>query len=85
MLIPRRPFQRVVREIVQKYKENAYIQSKAFDALQESAELYMAQLFEDASMLTAHRQRSTLQVKDMTVAQFIRKEHEFYVTKHSAK
>lgn len=44
----------------------------ALDAMQESTEQYLTQIFEDSSMCTTHRQRVTLSVQDMRLVRFLR-------------
>jgi histone H3/H4 len=46
LLIRKRPFQRLVREIAQDYRPDLRFQSAALQALQEAAEAYLVQLFE---------------------------------------
>ncbi|KAE8257470.1 hypothetical protein A4X13_0g2337 [Tilletia indica] len=46
-LIPRFPFQRLVREIVQNYWKDLRMQSSAIAALQEATEAYIVDLFRD--------------------------------------
>lgn len=41
-------------------------------ALQESAETYLIQLFEDSYACTIHRNRLTLAVKDMWLTKYLR-------------
>lgn len=76
LLIPRRPFGRVIREILLHFNErfggNLRIQSRALEALQEAAEIYLTQLMEDAYRCTLHRNRVTLEVKDIALARIIR-------------
>ena len=48
MLIPRLPFARLVREIMQQHTTDTFrIQAEALMALQEAAEAYLVHLFED--------------------------------------
>lgn len=48
------------------------VTGKALEALQESAEMYLTQVFEDSNLLTYHRQRCTLNVKDIKLAMYLR-------------
>ncbi|XP_022916704.1 uncharacterized protein [Onthophagus taurus] len=69
LLIPKLPFARVVREIL--YARSADVnqmQQLALAALQESCELYLTHLFEDANMLAMHANRITLSADDMDLA-----------------
>nr|ARC76684.1 Cid1 [Drosophila diplacantha] len=70
-LIPRLPFSRLVRELITKYASSCRITESALGALQESSELYLTQRFQDAYLLTHHRGRVTLEVRDMALIAFI--------------
>nr|ARC76723.1 Cid3 [Drosophila kanapiae] len=71
-LIPRLPFSRVVRELVQKLTHQPLrITEGALQVLQESMELYLTQRFEDAYLLTLHRGRVTLEARDMGLIAYI--------------
>lgn len=48
------------------------VQSEALRALQESAEVYLIQLFEDSYLCTAHRKRMTLEVRDIHLVKYMR-------------
>merc|ERR1719265_2925113 len=58
LLIRRLPFQKLVREIAQKYKTDLRFQSTAVLALQEAAESYMVGLFEDTNLCAIHASAS---------------------------
>lgn len=75
LLIPRAPFQRIVREIVQQINAHAQlsIEKEAFEALQESVEMYLVQIFEDARLAAEHRRRITVDVKDVRLVQHIQR------------
>lgn len=68
-MIPRAAFQRIVRETVNDINENLLIQKEAYEALQESAEMYLVQTFEDAVLLTEHRRCITVEPKDLKLVQ----------------
>nr|ARC76725.1 Cid3 [Drosophila punjabiensis] len=71
-LIPRLPFSRLVRELIQKHALSACrITESALAALQESTELYLTQRFQDAYLLTNHRGRVTLEVRDLALMAYI--------------
>lgn len=74
LLIRKAPFQRVVKEILFKYKDNARIQSMALAALQEASETYLVGLFEDANLCSIHAKRITVMGKDLQLARRIRGE-----------
>jgi histone H3 len=64
LLIRKRPFQRLVREIASElkgwYEESYRFQSTALEALQEATEYYLAGLLEDANLCAIHAKRVTL-------------------------
>lgn len=47
LVLRKRPFQRLVREMAQEFKTELRFQSTALMALQEAAEAYMVSLFDD--------------------------------------
>ncbi|XP_014239132.1 histone H3.3-like [Trichogramma pretiosum] len=77
LLIRKLPFQRLVREIFQDYKDNVRIQSGALLALQEAAEAYLVGLFEDTNLCSIHGKRVTIMPRDMQLARRIRGESNF--------
>ena len=54
LLIKKLPFQRLVREIAQDFKNDLRFQSTAIMALQEAAEAYLVSLFEDTNLCAIH-------------------------------
>ena len=74
LLIRKLPFQRLVREIAQDYKEELRFQSSAILALQEASEAYLTGLFEDTNLCAIHAKRVTIMPKDMQLARRIRGE-----------
>lgn len=60
-----------MRGIVHGINPKLLIQKQAFEALQESAEMYLVQTFEDALLLTEHRRCVTVDAKDMKLVQKI--------------
>lgn len=71
-LIPRMPFQRLVREITQEFKTDVMYQMAALDALQEGAEAFLVGLFEDTNLCAIHAKRVTIMPKDIQLALRIR-------------
>lgn len=72
-LIPRRPFQRVVREILQNVGGTEMrIQSSALLALQEAAEAFAVGMFADAQLCAIHAKRVTVMPKDLRLVHRIR-------------
>ena len=71
-LLPRAPFQRVVREIARGFDSDLRFASQAIVALQEAAEAYLVGIFEDAKACALHANRVTIMRKDMDLARRIR-------------
>nr|ARC76708.1 Cid5 [Drosophila ezoana] len=75
-MIPRLSFGRVVREIMLQHTEAPYrITVGALEALQSATELFLTQRFQDSYLMTLHRSRVTLEVRDMALMAFICKLH----------
>jgi histone H3 len=80
LLIPKMPFFRLVRGIIQDTnvtgsKAMEYrIQAGAVQALQEATESYAVGLMEDTNLLCIHAGRKTINCKDMLLARRIRGE-----------
>ena len=75
LLIRKRPFQRLVRELAQGTIGNTVrFQASAVMALQEAAESYLVKLFEDTNVCAIHAKRVTIMPKDMQLARRIRGE-----------
>lgn len=74
LLIRKKPFQRLVREVAQDFKTDIRFQSAAVLALQEAAEAYLVGLFEDTNVCAIHAKRVTIQPKDIQLARRIRGE-----------
>ena len=75
-LIPRLPFRRLVRELMQSKKQDIRMQETALEALQEAAETYLVRLLDDANLCALHAQRVTLMPRDIQLARRIRGERE---------
>ncbi|KAI8123595.1 histone H3-like centromeric protein cid [Lucilia cuprina] len=75
-LIPMLPFSRLVREEEELMHDASTevfkITPTALEALQTSSELYLTQRLQDAYMLTLHRGRVTLDVKDMELINYLK-------------
>lgn len=71
-LIPKLPFARVVREILNNNRGSYRITVQCLLALQEATELFLVQLLEDAYRCTAHRDRVTLMPKDIELVRYLR-------------
>merc|ERR1712167_409846 len=74
LLIRKLPFQRLVREIAQDFKNDLRFQSTAILALQEASEAYLVSLFEDTNLCAIHAKRVTIMPKDIQLARRIRGE-----------
>ncbi|KAH8254504.1 hypothetical protein KR032_010584 [Drosophila birchii] len=70
LLIPRLPFSRLVREIITQlagYEAGLRVTEGALQVMQESSELYLTHRLQDSYLLTMHRGRVTLEVRDMAL------------------
>lgn len=74
LLIRKLPFQRLVREIAQDFKNDLRFQGSAILALQEASESYLVSLFEDTNLCALHAKRVTIMPKDIQLARRIRGE-----------
>nr|ARC76712.1 Cid5 [Drosophila littoralis] len=75
-MIPRLSFGRVVREIMLQHTETPYrITVGALEALQSATEMFLTQRFQDSYLMTLHRSRVTLEVRDMALMAFVCKLH----------
>ena len=70
MLIRRLPFQRVVKEIVQKVQEDLRLQSTVILALQEVGEMFLVGV--KSNLCALHAKRVTIMPKDVQLARHIR-------------
>ena len=76
-VLPKAPFQRLVRNIVQDMDHELRFQSQALYALQEATEAYVVGLFEDTNLCAIHANRVTVMKKDMDLARRIRGDRHF--------
>jgi len=74
LLIRKLPFQRLVREIAQDFKNDLRFRAQAIFALQEASESYLVALFEDTNLCAIHAKRVTIMPKDIQLARRIRGE-----------
>ncbi|KAF9057337.1 histone H3 [Panaeolus papilionaceus] len=74
LLIPKLPFQRLVREIAYEYKDDVRFQSSALLALQEAVEAYLVDIFGKTQMAAIHAKRVTIMPRDMKLVMMLRKE-----------
>jgi len=75
-LIPKLPFQRLVRSIAEQFKpaqwDTIRFKAGAIEALHEAAEAYLVGVFQDAQLCAIHARRMTVNDKDMRLARRIR-------------
>ena len=74
LLLRKRPFARLVREVAQDFKSDLRFQSHALCCLQEASEAYLVSVFEDANLCAIHGKRVTIFPKDIQLARRIRGE-----------
>ena len=74
LLIKKVLFARLVKEIMQDFKQDLRFQSSAIGALQEVAEAYLIRLFEYTNLCAIHMKRVTIMPKDIQLARRIRGE-----------
>nr|ARC76740.1 Cid4 [Drosophila nikananu] len=70
LLIPRLPFSRLIREIIIQlngYDAGIRVTEGALQVMQESSEMYLTHRLQDSYLLTMHRGRVTLEVRDMAL------------------
>ena len=68
LLIRKLPFQHLVHEIAQDFKNDLRFQGSAILALQEAAEAYLVGIFEDTYLCAIHTKRVTIMPKDIQLA-----------------
>jgi histone H3 len=64
-LIPKLPFQRLVREIAQDVKNDLRFTGPSMEAVQEAAEQFLTQFLEMAGLSCVHRERMGITKKDL--------------------
>ena len=69
-LIPRAPFGRLVKELLQYVPggSNKRVQAIALDALRDAAEGFLVQVFEDVNLCAIHAKRQTIKPSDFRLA-----------------
>lgn len=75
-MIPRAPFQRLVREIAQGIDSDLRFEHTALIALQVASEDYLVGVFQGANRQAIHAKRVTIQEKDIKLVLRIRGERE---------
>jgi histone H3 len=66
LLLRRRPFMRLIREIAQDYRKDLRFTSNALLAVQEATEAFGVRFFELANLACIHAKRVTVLPKDFT-------------------
>ena len=84
-MLPRAPFQRLVRNITEDLDASLRFQSQALVALQEATEAYLVGVFEDTNLCAIHAKRQTIMKKDMQLARRIRGDRNFDHVDHQPK
>ena len=74
LLIRKLPFQRLIRELAQKFKVDVRFRSSALMALQEAGKAYLVRLFEDTNLCAIHTKRVMIMPKDIQLVRRIRGE-----------
>ena len=74
LLIRKLPFQRLVTEIAQGFKQDVRFRSASMMALQEACEAFLVRLFEDTNLCAIHAKCVTIMPKDIQLARHIRSE-----------
>ena len=85
MLLPRAPFQRLVRQICEGLDHELRFQSQALLAIQEASEAFIVGLFEDTNLCAIHAKRVTISKKDMDLARRIRGDRNIDFRDHQPK
>ncbi len=67
------PFQRLVREVAMELMQDVRFREDALLALQEAAEMYLFQLFDDANRAALHTKRVTILPKNIHLVRAARK------------
>ena len=68
LALRKRPFQRVVRDIAPNYLCDVRFSPDALEALQEAAEAYLVEVFQNAQVLAIHAKRVTVMQNDIRIA-----------------
>ncbi|KAG6886124.1 histone H3.1 [Termitomyces sp. T159_Od127] len=74
LLIPKVAFQRLVREVAQDFRYGLRFQTSAISALQEAAEAYLVDLFQDTNLAAIHARRVTIMPRDIALVRRLRGE-----------
>ena len=83
LLIPKLPFQRLVREIAQEICTDLHFQGNTLLALQEACEQFLVSVFDYSNLLAIHASRVTVKPKDFILLLRIWKETGYYTDWHT--
>ena len=72
--LPRHSSERLLKEVVANRRPGLRLKAEAVDAMQEVAEAYLVEGFEEAVLCAAHAKRVTVMVKDLALTRRIRGE-----------
>lgn len=72
LLIPKAPFQRLVREIAADIKPDTRFQASAVRAIQAASEAYLAEMFSATQLAALHANREMIFPKDMQLVRKLR-------------
>ncbi|EAU90765.2 hypothetical protein CC1G_04034 [Coprinopsis cinerea okayama7 len=73
-LIPKGPFQRLVRECTAEFKNDIRFRPEALEAIQLAAEAYSVDLLEQAQLAALHAKRTTIKPADLALVRRLRGE-----------
>lgn len=71
-LVPKLPFQRLVKEVAQNLRPEFRFQSAAIGALQQASESYLVNVFQDTNLCALHAKRVTIMPRDLQLARRLR-------------
>lgn len=68
LLLRKKPFERLVREVVQEYKIDMRLAKPALEALQEACEMLLVEVLECTNLCAIHGKRVTIFKRDLHLA-----------------
>lgn len=74
-LIPKSPFRRLIREIVNQISPNLRMTESAAEALQEASEAKLVEMLEDSNLCAIHAHRVTIKPKDIHLTQRLHRDN----------
>jgi histone H3 len=73
LIIPKTPFTRLCKEVLQQFNTEYRIQATAVAAIQEASEQFLTGMYEDCRLLAIHGKRVTIMPKDMRLVERLRR------------